>query len=32
MDYTTIINTFFDYSSMILFLLAALVFADNLLL
>lgn len=31
MNYTTIINTFFDYGSLILFLLAALVFAVNII-
>lgn len=31
MDFTTIINTFFDYGSLFLFILAALVFAVNII-
>lgn len=31
MDYTTIINAFFDYGSLFLFILAALVFAVNII-
>lgn len=31
MDYTTIINTFFEYGSLFLFILAAMVFAVNII-